>query len=120
VFDYSQATATALRLLQQYGADTTLTKKSPSSVTAGGVVTKTETPSTVTACVLPYSGARDEKFSDALIQGKLRTVLIAADRAVPSVGDDIVVDGGPASIIGVTTLAPAGIAVFHNATVQKG
>lgn len=121
MFDYSSAAATAVRLLQQYGAPTTLTKKANTVASAAaGTVTKVETPYTVIAAVLPYSGARDEKFSDALIWGKLATVLVAANGARPAVGDDIAVDGGPASVIGVTPIAPAGVPVLYTCSVQKG
>lgn len=69
----------------------------------------------ITAVVLPrykgqIFGSLDDSFKEALIRGKLRTVLAAAKGAPfqPEALDIIVIDGTNWQVIGCTPLAPDG------------
>lgn len=111
---YSRATATAVRLLQKFGAAGSLTRADAGS---GAYDPNTGTTSTTarafgcTAAVLDY----DAKAIDGTLirAGDARVLVAPSKEFTPQEGDMFTVAGRSLTAIRVSTLAPAGFTVLH-------
>lgn len=104
--------ATALRMLQKYGAQYTLTRSNVAHNDVTGVATVgTPFSSPVYAAVLPMSASKmffDDKLRDAAIRGKLRYLIMAASgmTLTPRPGDTIPIKSETFKLLGATPVDP--------------
>lgn len=114
-FDYAASAATAVSLLQRFGAAATLKRTTtgaydPATGSAPTTVTEHET----TAAVLAYP----QKFIDGTLirQGDRRALMAAT--VEPQAGDALAWQGSDLSIVAVRPVDPAGVAVLYEAQVR--
>lgn len=111
---YSRATATAVRLLQKFGAAGSLTRPDAGNG-AYNPETGETTPTAQTfgcmAAVLDY----DAKAIDGTLirAGDARVLVAPSKEFTPQEGDVFAVAGRSLTAIRVSTLAPAGFTVLH-------
>lgn len=117
-FDYSEIAATALELIAEFGASTTLTAVTPGTYNpANGAVTPTTSTQTVSCVVFPYG---DKMVDGTLIKAADRQAFIAADGLVaPSAGDTIAWESATWQIVRVKTIAPAGSVVVVELQIRR-
>ena len=119
-FDYKKAQKTALNLIKKFGREVTLARVTSTNDPVTGVVTVTDTQTTLATVVsLPASGntvqAFDNKFKELLKQGKIRFFYAAAKGLAfePDAGDYFEFDGKVWELAGSTPLNPAGLPVLY-------
>lgn len=124
---YDRMSATALRLLTNYGRSIQLSRTvggdyDPDTGTSGG---STETQD-ATVVILPASNGTVQAFdiryeNGTLIEQNLRALTIAAkDLAwVPIAGDKATFDGSDWTFIGCTPINPAGTPIIYKAAVRR-
>lgn len=112
MFDYAQAAATALRLIQQFGGQFPLVRNADSVAGATGTVTRTPTTYTINAAITPISLSSpqglDDRYKEAWVQGKLRMLLVAAGVVEPRAGDKITIGADVLTVLGCTPVDPSG------------
>lgn len=114
-FDYAKTAATALRLLQRFGASATLKRTSAGAYDPDtGTSAQTETSLSTTACVFDY----DAKYVDG-------TLILVGDKyaylsseQVPKQGDVLTWQSVDYTVIAVKAVAPAGTAVLHEVQLR--
>lgn len=114
-FNYARTSATALRLLQRFGAAATLKRQS-----AGGYDPSTgsdavsETSLSTTAAVFAY----DQKYIDGtlILQGDQRAYL--SNEQTPKQGDVLAWRGTDLQVVAVKPLSPAGTVVLYEAQLR--
>lgn len=115
VFDYSATAATALRLLQRFGAAATIKR-----TTAGaydpvtGTSTETVTSLSTMAEVFDYP----QKYVDGslILMGDKRAYLAATQE--PKQGDKLTWNGADWTVVSVKEVAPAGVPVLYEAQIR--
>lgn len=116
-FDYAAMARTAQRLLQRFGARTTLTRPgTPTYDPETGETTATPVVENCTAAVFPYG----DKFVDGtLILATDRQAFIAAvGLAEPKPGDVLAWGGQGLTVIKAKNIAPAGLPVLYDVQVR--
>lgn len=114
-FDYARSAATALRLLQRFGATATLKRQSAGSYDPStGTDTVTETSLSTTAAVFAY----DQKYIDGtlILQGDQRGYL--SNEQEPQQGDLLAWGGVDLRVVAVRPLSPAGTVVLYEAQLR--
>jgi len=114
-FDYAKTAATALRLLERFGAAATLKRQTAGSYDpATGSDTVTETSLSTTACVFDYA----QKYVDGtlILAGDKQAYLASAP--VPKQGDRLAWMSVDYTVIAVKAVAPAGAAVLYEAQLR--
>jgi hypothetical protein len=114
-FAYAQSAATALHLLQRFGAAATLKRQSTGSYDAStGATPVTVSALATTAAVFAY----DQKYIDGTLikQGDQRAYL--SNEQVPQQGDVLGWQGADYQVIAVKPLSPAGIVVLYEAQLR--
>lgn len=120
-FNYARAQATALRLLTNFGADATLTKRVQGAYDPStGTSTVTETPYTVKAVILNYTRLETGKMNDTgtLVEANDRKMFIQSLTVAPQPDDTIAFDGVTYRIVNIKTLDPAGTTVLQECQVR--
>jgi hypothetical protein len=124
--DYSKDAAEALAAIKEAGKEFEIFRPSPVFDDISGIPTDAATPKgKITAVVLPYSknlASLDDSLKEALVKGKLRKLLAAAQGApfVPQALDVVNINGTQWQVIGNTPLAPDGTTpiIFTMAIVE--
>lgn len=114
-FDYANTAATALRLLQRFGASATIKRETAGAYDpATGSNTVTTTNLITTACVFDY----DQKYIDGtlILMGDKRAYLAPAQ--VPKQGDKLTWQAKDYTVESVKAIAPAGTAVLYEAQIR--
>lgn len=117
-FDYPNLAATAQRLLEQFGMDTTLTRTVP-----GGYDPETGTTTGPTVTTWTGTGARFD-YTQRDIDGTLirvgdRRVLIGVDgMTLPLTGDVVTLGVRSFTVVQASEIAPAGVAVLFDVQVR--
>jgi hypothetical protein len=113
--------ATAQRLLSRFGTTITWRRPGARTVTAGVESNGAASTASVVGVVLPITDARDARFEPAtVVRGEAAEILTAGTVATaPRPGDEYVASGATWKVIGVTTLAPAGVAMLYTAAVTR-
>jgi hypothetical protein len=114
-FDYAHSAATALRLLQRFGASATLKRQSAGSYDPStGSDTVTETSLTTTAAVFAY----DQSYIDGtlILQGDQLAYL--SNEQEPQQGDLLAWQGADYRVVAVKPLSPAGTVVLYEAQLR--
>ena len=127
-FDYSRSVATALRLITRYGQAMTLTKTTAGTYsTATGGSADSPTDYTCVGALLPISEAAkfglDRTLVDGMVGHELAQVYLAASglTVTPAPSDKLTdASSNVWKVLSVTTLNPAGTAVFHQLVVARG
>lgn len=126
--DYSKTAANALKSIAKAGRKLEIMRPVVTFDNTTGVPTNGPTlQGYITAVVLPrYKGqifnSLDDSLKEALVKGKLRTVLCAASGAPfkPEALDVVTIDGTKWQVIGCTELSPAGIPIIYTIGVVEG
>jgi len=132
-FNYANAQATALRLLQNFGQVVTMSRVSagtydPGTGTTSGAVTTTQQ---IQVASVPGSVGQSGLFSDmrkeALVKGRLRFFIGSAKKPdgsaldfEPAPGDRVTFQGKEWEIFGSTPLAPGGVSVIFEFSAMEG
>lgn len=113
-FNYAATAATVKRLLERFGASTTLKKIVSGYSPATGTAPEIEDAVAVTAAVFAY----DQEYIDGTLirMGDMRAYLTAAEE--PTQGDKLTWQGKDWEVVAVKPLAPAGIAVMYEAQIR--
>lgn len=127
--DYSKDAAEALAAIKEAGEEYIIFRSRPAFDDISGTpVEPPDTPLTgkLAAVVLPrYKGATfaslDDSLKEALIRGKLKTVLAAAQGApfAPEALDEITLADGVWQVVGCTALAPNGLPIIFTIGIHK-
>lgn len=114
-FDYAATAATALRLLQRFGAAATLKRQSVGAYDpATGSNTVTSTSLTTTAAVFDYP----QKYIDGtLIQLGDKQAYLAATQE-PQQGDRVAWQSVDYTVVSYKAVAPAGVPVLYEAQLR--
>lgn len=113
-FDYERAASTALSLITRFGQAATINRDSFSGGNAwdksSGSTTTADT--TVRCAVVDYA---DNEIDGTLIKRNDKRVYVAASglAITLALSDRITIGGVSHAIIGMKTLAPAGIVIFY-------
>lgn len=126
--DYSKTAANALKSIGKAGRQLEIMRPVVSFDNTTGVPTDAPTvKGYINAIVLPrykgmVFGSLDDGLKEALVKGKLCTVLAAAKGAPfkPEALDVITIDGTKWQVIGCTELSPAGIPILYTIGVVEG
>lgn len=110
---YSNLATTAVSLLTKFGQNVTLRKTNAGAYDASaGSVASTPTDSTLKGALFDFPlGTRE--FEGTLVEKNDKYLLLAANGAIPSVDDAVIVGGVQFTIIAVKTLSPAGTTVLY-------
>lgn len=114
-FNYAATAATALRLLQRFGASATLTRTTAGAYDpATGTSTETTAVLTTTATVFDY----DAKYIDGtlILVGDKRAYLAAAHE--PKQGDKLTWGSDEYTVVRFKAIAPATVAVLYEAQIR--
>lgn len=114
-FDYAATAATALRLLQRFGAAATLKRTSAATYDpATGTSAETVTSLATTAAVFDYP----QKYVDGtlILSGDKQAYLAATQE--PKQGDRLTWDGADREVVAVKAIAPAGVPVLYEAQIR--
>lgn len=115
-FDYTATAATALRLLQRFGAAATLKRTSAAAYDpATGTSAETVTSLSTTAAVFDYP----QKYVDGtlILVGDKQAYLAATHE--PKQGDALTWWGGvDYTVVSVKAVAPAGVAVLYEVQIR--
>ncbi|KGQ19930.1 Phage protein [Lysobacter dokdonensis DS-58] len=114
-FDYSRTSATALGLLQRFGAAATLKRKTAGSYDPStGTSAETVTSLATTACVFDYP----QSYVDGtlILAGDKRAYLSSEQE--PKQGDVLTWNAVDQTVIAVKAVAPAGVAVMYEAQLR--
>lgn len=114
-FDYAKTAATALRLLQRFGAAATLTRTAAGTYDpSAGTSAETVTSLTTTACVFDYP----QKYVDgSLILVGDKQAFLSSERT-PKQGDVLTWSAVDYTVVAVKAVAPAGTAVLYEAQLR--
>ena len=116
-FDYAKSAATALRLIQRFGAAAQVVAKATAYDPATGTNTGTESSADCSACVID---AEKSSIDGTLVLAGHRVALVAAvGLAEPKVGAKLMWQGAPLVISVVKTLAPSGVLVLYELQVKQ-
>lgn len=127
--DFAKTAANALKSISKNGRVLAISRPVVTFDNVTGEPTKGPTVAgTITGIVLPrYKGQRfnslDDSLKEALVAGRLRSILAAANGASfpPQPLDVISFDGSDWRVIGVTELSPTGIPIIYTiGVVQTG
>jgi hypothetical protein len=116
-FDYAAAAASALDMLNRFGAPATLKRTTAGTYDpATGTATETVIDLATTAVVLAFP----QKYIDGTLirQGDRRA--LCAPGVEPKAGDRFAWQGVEYTVIGATPIAPAGVAVLFEAQIRGG
>lgn len=114
-FDYANTAATALRLLQRFGASATIKRETAGAYDPEtGSNTVTSTTLATTACVFDYP----QKYVDGTLikQGDKQAYL--ASTQLPAHGDKLTWAGLDYTVVNFKAIAPAGTAVLYEAQIR--
>jgi len=114
-FDYPRTAATALRLLQRFGAVATLKRSSVAAYDPStGTAAETPTSLSTTACVFDYP----QKYVDGtlILVGDKQAYLSAEQ--LPKQGDVLAWQSVDYTVITVKAIAPAGVAVLYEVQLR--
>lgn len=116
-FNYARTAATALRLLQRFGATATLTRPGVSGYDPEtGAVTATPVVDGCTAAVFPYE---DKHVDGSLILSTDQQALIAASGlSEPRPGDVLAWGGKGLTVVKAKNLGPSGVMVLYEVQVR--
>lgn len=116
-FDYAKAGATALRLLDRFGAPLAIRRQGPSTGDPWAPIPGATTDHPGTGCVIDYTAF--ERAGTQIEAGERKALVAAKGLAVtPSVADRLVWQGEALEIVEVKPLAPAGVAVIFEIRVR--
>ncbi len=111
-FDYAGAQATALRLLDKFGAAGAIIRDVPGS---GPEWDPGEPTILTTSCKLAVLKFENKDVDGTLIKASDKKVYVAAKglAIIPVTTDKLIIDGVSHTIVRVRPLNPAGVLVFH-------
>jgi hypothetical protein len=111
-FNYPRAQATALRLLDKFGAAGEIIREIPGG---GPVYEPGEPVQTPYACTMAVLRFDNKDIDGTLIKATDKKVYIAAKglAIIPETTDELIIDGVSHAIVRVTPLNPAGFLVYH-------
>lgn len=126
-FDYATAAADALELIREAGQSIQISRftRVPDPVT-GGVTISSVAVGNIDAAVLPMGKTDiqklDTRLAEALIEGKLRKLIVAASTAPfePAPLDNLYFEESYWIVRGNTPLNPAGTPVIYTIIVERG
>jgi len=132
-FNYTNAQATALRLLQNFGQVVTMSRTSAGTFDPGTGTTSgaTVTSQQIQVASVPGSVGQSGLFSDmrkeALVKGRLRFFIASATKPdgtaldfEPAPGDRVTFQGKQWEVFGNTPLAPGGVTVVNEFSAMEG
>lgn len=114
-FNYPNTAATATRLLTRFGAPATLRRSTGTAYDPEtGTMADTYTDMPTTAAVFAY----DQKYINGtlVLQGDQRA--FCAPAVAPEQGDRFEWQGSAYTVVAVKPVAPAGVAVLHEAQIR--
>jgi hypothetical protein len=114
-FDYDNTAATALRLLQRFGAAATLKRQSAGDYNPStGTDTVTVTTLATTACVFAYP----QSYIDGTLiqQGDQRAYL--SNEQAPKQGDALTWQATDYTLVNVKPVSPAGVPVIYECQLR--
>lgn len=114
-FDYAHSAATALRLLQRFGAAATLKRQTAGTYDPATGTTPVDVSTlATTAAVFAY----DQKYIDGtlILQGDQRAYL--SNEQTPKQGDVLAWQGTDLQVVAVKPLSPAGTVVLYEAQLR--
>ncbi|MGA0608832.1 hypothetical protein [Caldimonas sp. KR1-144] len=116
-FNYAATAQTAQRLLQRFGAQTTLTRPgTPTYDPETGETTATPVVDSCTAAVFPYG----DKYVDGtqILATDRQAYIAAVGLTEPKPGDVLLWGGSGLTVIKTKNIAPAGLPVLYEAQVR--
>lgn len=127
-FNYNGSATTALSLIKKFGQKLPLVRYSVASYdpVTGESLTPAFERGTVDCVVLPIGKQSveglDDKYVEALIQGRVRKIIIAAKTATfpPLAGDLVTYEGFNWNLLSIIPLNPAGVPVIYTAGIERG
>lgn len=119
--DYTEDAKAALASIKEAGKEYVISRSSPVFDDISGTPTgATEASGKIAAIILPrYKGqvfdALDSSMKEALVRGKLKTCLAAAQGAPfePAALDEITIGSETWQVIGCSTLGPDGLPILY-------
>lgn len=123
-FDYASIRDdTAAPLIERFGQDATLRQQAPTYDPTTGVQTNVNTDTPVKILTLPMSRAKDQ-FRDEMVEMFDQFVILSAKETntagVEPGTDDLILIGSTVSrIVGITPVAPSGIAVIYKIGIAR-
>lgn len=115
---YESAAASTSQALQAYGRECALTSYVTTYDFESGVATQVPTTAPVFAALFGYGQGAERAMNTLLETGDQRALVEHRGRT-PKPGDTITAGLDVWRIIQVETLAPSGVAVFHDCQVRK-
>ena len=124
---YTDMAATAAELIEEFGQTMTLTRRTAGAYASStGDATVTTSTASVFGVVLParkQNRSDDERFQPgSMVREGSHNIILAADglAVTPLPGDTIATSSETWVVLSVTTLNPAGTALYHSMAVNRG
>lgn len=110
-------------LIERFGRDATLRQQANTYDPTTGVATNVPTDTAVKILTLPMSRAKDvfreeliEQFDQFVILGAKETNAAGVE---PGTDDILLIDGNTSRIVGITPVAPSGVAVIYKMGIAR-